>query len=229
MKEARKLAPSLSLMALMALGLGGLIAMVISSSASGDDTTRDAARQQRTQQLFVMCANCHGDQGQGKQDLEAPTIAGLPRWYVQSQLEKFRKGIRGAHPDDFRGLQMRPMARQIYTDEDVQDLAFYVSQLPRASRTTTIQGDKAKGATYYFGTCSTCHGDMGQGMKALNAPPLVIQNDWYLVRQLENFKEGRRGYHAKDSGGMLMKSMVSKLPDSQAIRDVVAYLGTLGD
>ena len=45
--------------------------------------------------LFGLCAQCHGEQGEGNQVFGAPAIAGLPLWFVQSQLQKFRSGLRG--------------------------------------------------------------------------------------------------------------------------------------
>ena len=60
-------------------------------------------------ELFAACASCHGDNGTGQANIAAPNIAGLPAWYVEAQLVKYRSGIRGAHPDDLEGLRMRPM------------------------------------------------------------------------------------------------------------------------
>lgn len=33
-------------------------------------------------ELFAACGFCHGDQGQGRQRLDAPAIAGLQAWYL---------------------------------------------------------------------------------------------------------------------------------------------------
>ena len=52
-------------------------------------------------------------------------------------------------------------------------------------------------------------------------------NDWYLARQLQNFKSGVRGVHPEDEYGFQMTSMVQALADEQAINDVVAYINTL--
>ena len=61
----------------------------------------------------------------------------------------------------------------------------------------------------------------------MNAPRLAGVNDWYLVRQLENFKEGIRGVHTTDAGGRQMAMVSNMLSDQQAIRDVVAYINSL--
>ena len=40
----------------------------------------------RGRQLFSLCEQCHGANGAGHAAYLAPEIAGLPAWYVESQL-----------------------------------------------------------------------------------------------------------------------------------------------
>ena len=61
----------------------------------------------------------------------------------------------------------------------------------------------------------------------MNAPRLSGISDWYLVRQLSNFKSGIRGIHPADTFGAQMSWMTTVLPDEAAINDVVAYINTL--
>jgi cytochrome c553 len=70
----------------------------------------------RGQALFPLCAACHGNHGEGRLELGAPAIAGLPEWYVAAQLQKFRHDVRDSHPQDTAGLRMRPMARSLPTE-----------------------------------------------------------------------------------------------------------------
>ena len=42
------------------------------------------------------------------------------------------------------------------------------------------------------GKCITCHGKRGEGKKGQLAPKLAAQHDWYLYKQLKDFKAGRR-------------------------------------
>lgn len=88
-------------------------------------------------------------------------------------------------------------------------------------------GDAAKGKTLY-GTCGACHGPNAEGMEALNAPKLAGQEEWYIIRQLQNFKSGARGSNPKDTYGMQMAPMAQTLPDDQAMADVAAYIKSLG-
>src|SRR5690349_7801784 len=74
-----------------------------------------------------------------------------------------------------------------------------------------------------YATCNTCHGDAAEGNQSLHAPALANSDDWYLYRQLTNFRKGIRGYAEQDTAGIQMSAMAKTLKDSIAIADVVAY------
>lgn len=177
--------------------------------------------------LYATCAACHGQNGEGMQALNSPALAGQEDWYLLTQLKNFKAGIRGKHPKDIYGMQMAPMAMTLADEQAMKDVIAYIKTFKPAALTDTITGgNAAKGKTLYA-TCAACHGQQAEGMKALNAPKLTIQQDWYLVRQLHNFKDGIRGSDPKDIYGMQMKPMAMTLPDEQAIKDVVAYIRQL--
>lgn len=182
----------------------------------------------RGEQIFGTCVPCHGRDAHGDQALGAPSIAGLPRWYVERQLRNFQGAMRGAHPHDLEGSRMRPMARSLYRDGDVASVAEYVATLPgRVPAPTVTGGDTASGRARYQGICITCHLDDGKGNEALGAPPLTHQYDWYMMSQIAKFKSGMRGAHPEDIMGAQMAAMSNTLEDSAAIRDVIAYIRTL--
>ncbi|MCY1371380.1 hypothetical protein D9M68_922310 [compost metagenome] len=58
-------------------------------------------------------------------------MAGQHSWYIKAQLEKFRKGVRGAHEQDERGQQMRQMALAIPSDAAIETLVRYIGQQGR--------------------------------------------------------------------------------------------------
>lgn len=89
-------------------------------------------------------------------------------------------------------------------------------------------GNAEQGKTYYA-VCGSCHGPNGEGMEALNAPKIAGQQEWYTIRQLQNFKNGVRGTDPKDTFGMQMAPMAATLPTEQAIEDVAAYIESLGN
>ena len=185
------------------------------------DAQDQAQTNERAEELFQLCTSCHGPDGEGNEMYWAPAIAGLPTWYIQAQLEGFRSGLRGLHFDDLAGMRMRPMALVLRSDEDVAAVAEYVGALPPVKTEATLTGgDPQKGAPLYA-VCTACHGLKGVGNKDLHAPPLSQQHDWYLFRQLKNFKDGIRGVNPKDTWGVTMRPMSMVLADEQAIKDVL--------
>lgn len=178
------------------------------------------------QVLFKLCASCHDDNGGGKVKLKAPAIAGMPAWYVTSQLTKFQNGQRGKHVKDIAGMRMRPMARMLRTPEDVKAVANYVASLTPSTIAATLSGDVEAGKTHYA-TCLACHGPKGEGNQAMMAPPINGSNDWYMLTQLKNFKHKVRGSVPGDAGGAVMSPMAAILPDEKAMIDVITYIQTL--
>jgi cytochrome c553 len=172
---------------------------------------------------------CHGENGEGDQDLEAPAIAGLERWYVKAQLRKFKKSQRGWHIDDLAGKRMLPMAMALDTDEKVDLAAAYVASLPRTHPAPTLEGGNAETGKIYFATCVQCHGADARGNLDEFGPPLAGASDWYLLAQLQKFKTGARGTHADDVTGAKMRPFSMTLPTDQAMKDVIAYIGTLSE
>lgn len=171
------------------------------------------------------CTTCHGADGRGNVGVQAPRLAGMEPWYLRRQLEKFRDGRRGTHPQDVEGRAMRPMATRL-SDDSIDTLVNWVGSWPQAAVAKTVAGDVDAGRHWYAG-CSACHGADASGNQALGAPALVGQNDWYLLTQLRNFRLGYRGRHPADSEGAAMAAAAQALPDEQALVDVIAYLNTL--
>jgi len=197
------------------LGIG----LALNAYAAGDATKGKAA--------YAVCAACHGANGMGNKALNAPRIAGQEPWYLERQLNNYKKGIRGADPKDTYGMQMRPMALTLANDQAISNMVAYLSSMPMsAPAASSVKGDVAAGKTAYM-ICQACHGPTGGGNKALNAPGLTGLQDWYIVRQLKNFKSGARGTKAGDTYGMQMRPMALTLTTDAAINNVAAYIATL--
>lgn len=178
------------------------------------------------QALYPMCSACHGAQGEGNEMLNAPRLAGQNGWYLKRQLKNFQQGLRGANAGDSFGAQMAPMAAILVDDTAINNVVAYITAMPDSKPPATISGDVARGEDIFI-TCKACHGPDGQGIWALNAPRLNGINDWYIARQLENYKQGIRGSHPQDLYGKQMTLMAGVLRDDQAIKDIVAYINTL--
>jgi cytochrome c oxidase subunit 2 len=212
-------------------------AVVVDEAAAFDDWLDDWPTWQQVmgraapdvaagQGAFAVCAACHGANGEGNPILNAPNLTGLPAWYLERQLLNFKHGLRGAGGDDTYGAQMAPMAATLPDAAAVRNVAAYIDALPDVDPASTVDGDAARGQKL-FSTCSSCHGHNAQGIWSINAPGLRGTDDWYLVRQLENYRQGLRGAHPSDLYGKQMNLVSGMLRNEQAVRDVVAYINTL--
>ncbi len=81
------------------------------------------------EKLYSTCASCHGADGRGVWSLNAPRLSGMSDWYLTTQLNNFRRGIRGAHPQDAYGEQMASMARILADEQAINDLVSYINGL----------------------------------------------------------------------------------------------------
>lgn len=203
-----------------------LIARVLAAACLLGSVPAMAADAAAGKAAYAICAACHGAEGQGNLAMNAPRLAGQEGWYLKRQMDAFRTGLRGTAPGDIHGAQMRPMAISVSAPAALDNLIAYIATLPDAPNATTVTGDVAAGKAAY-GVCAACHGADGKGNQALGGPRLVGQDDWYLVRQLKNYRQGLRGYDPKDTYGVQMKPMAATLASDQAVTDVVAYINSL--
>lgn len=174
-----------------------------------------------------VCAQCHGGKGEGNHQLQAPAIAGLPAWYVTQQLENFRAGRRGSHPQDLAGQMMRSISLAL-DEAKSADTAALVATLPLSRPVATLKADSTAGARLYAERCAECHRFNGAGELAFGAAPLAGLPDWYLLAQLEKFKNGQRGAAPKDVNGQKMVLAASYIEDDAMLKSLAAYLVTLG-
>ena len=179
------------------------------------------------QALFATCSTCHGAQAEGNRELNAPKLSGQAGWYLAQQLKDFRQGIRGAHEQDIYGKQMIPFASLLTDDTAVRNVVAYIASLPETRPAASVLGNPDSGQSLYTIACANCHGVKAQGIWATNAPRLSSMSDWYMQRQLHNFRQGIRGAHRQDFRGAQMASMARVLSDDEAISDLLDYVHTL--
>lgn len=192
-------------------------------AASQQSQTADVAA---GKQLFAGCTACHGSEGEGNKSMHAPRLSGQPAAYLKRQLEYFRDDMRGSHALDTYGQQMAPMALGLPDAAAIDNVIAYVDTLPDVRSEKTIKGNVERGRGLYT-TCGVCHGARGQGNDPQGIPRLAGMNDWYMARQLENFKAGIRGVHPADAYGGQMRFMAAMLNDDQALNDLLSYVNTL--
>jgi len=191
-------------------------------------------------QVYQSCIACHGEQGQGNPQLNAPAIAGLGQAYIARQLGYFKSGVRGGDGADQFAQQMASMSVVLSNDEAINNVSAYINQLSVTSDANTkmsashtqsnspLDRSLAQGKALYR-NCSYCHGDMAQGNYAMYAPRLLGQHPDYLKRQILAYQSGQRGTHAKDVFGNQMRLMASILKDESAIDNVILYIDSLAN
>jgi cytochrome c553 len=175
----------------------------------------------------ALCAGCHGQDGNSA-SADFPRLAGQYAPYIVKQISDFQRGRRNNNDT------MAGMAATVASMDDAKDIAAYFSQRKMAAKALAIPkaalvaaGKKlfAEGniETGVY-ACINCHGDKGKG-KAPNNPVFPViggQHRDYLIKQLGDFREGRR---QNDPAGMM--SAIAKKLSEQEIEAVASYLSTL--
>ena len=158
------------------------------------------------------CTPCHGPDGNSQAPL-FPIIAGQTARYISLQLRDFKEGRR-VEP------QMEPFVKDL-TREDMADLgAFFAAQRARPRAFTPDEARTERGKTKAADAlCTMCHlgGFMGQN----EVPRVAGQYYEYLVKQMQDFRSGRR---SNDAGTM---AGVSKTLSDEDIDDLSHYLAGL--
>jgi cytochrome c553 len=173
-----------------------------------------------------VCASCHGPGGEGREELFSPSIAGLPAWYTEEQLRKFRGGLRGFHREDIPGQQMRAVSLTL-SQEQISEVAALVAEMPMVSTGAPPDGaDIERGRFHFANTCMECHRYNGMGEVVFHSAPLISLNRSYLKRQLMNYRSGWRGADPGDLYGHKMVGIAARLSDAEIDR-LVDYIGAL--
>ena len=78
--------------------------------------------------VFQHCISCHGEFGEGDEDVRTPRLSGQYDWYLLAELIKFKQGLRGDHPNDLYGAQMMEAA-MMFDEDMLRDAVAYISSL----------------------------------------------------------------------------------------------------
>jgi cytochrome c553 len=81
---------------------------------------------------------------------------------------------------------------------------------------------------HLFNTCTACHGQKGEGNRALGAPNIAGMDEWYINKQLQDFASSRRGNKPGDTYGNQMRSIAVSTLSNSANRVLLAtYIAKL--
>ena len=203
------------------LGLGILAAGTAFSQASPDGIS-----EAEKSAMIASCAVCHGSSGEGNEARSAPVLAGLEAVYLERQLDLFASGKRGTMPGDPFGSQMYVIAQSL-KPEDREAAAIHYAAIEAPRLPVTFSSSNAhSGGKQAYQTCAACHGDDGMGNSDIGAPRIAGQADWYILRSLETFHSGARGFDEADTFGQQMAMALESIEPSE-FEAVAAYAASL--
>jgi cytochrome c553 len=168
----------------------------------------------------VVCAGCHGADGNGGADPLWPKLAGQDASYLAKQLSDFKSGAR-------KDPIMTGMAAPL-SAADIRNLAAYFASLkgkPGAASNAELakEGEKIyRGGNAKTGVsaCMSCHGPAGHGIPP-RFPKVSGQNAPYTQKQLLAFKAGTR-----TNDGDIMTRIAFRMSE-QEIKAVSEYMAGL--
>ncbi|RKE65959.1 c-type cytochrome [Pseudorhodoplanes sinuspersici] len=162
---------------------------------------------------WEVCGGCHGLDGAGNR-IKFPRLAGQKPGYIVKQLNDFRAGKRRND-----GGQMQKMMTEL-EDSDLKRIAeWFAGQTPEWPG-LTIEAEADMNRMRRLATrgvndipaCLSCHSAISPEMvdRPITAPRIAGQHDFYIAKQLADFREGRR---INDADGM-MQRIAKKLSDA---------------
>lgn len=167
------------------------------------------------------CAECHGLDGAGNH-IKFPRLAGQKPDYIIRQLNDFRNGRRSND-----GGQMHKTATEVDVADYPRVAAWFAQQTPAWPK-PTFEGEidltRARklvndGDSPSDDGCLSCHSSVGFNADNPKLTPRIAgQRDWYLAKELTDFRDGRRG-----TAGDEMVKIAKRLSDRD-IRGLALYL-----
>ncbi len=167
--------------------------------------------------IYMVCAVCHGPEGWGRTDGYYPQISGQLNTVLIKQLAD----IRARNRDN---PTMRPYTypRILGGTQEIADVAAYVAKLPMNPANGVGPGnDLAHGEKLYKDNCVECHGENGEGDDEKNMPLIQGQHFYYMMRQFEWIRTGKR----RNADKKMVKQIQGFTPrDVSAVMDYISRL-----
>jgi cytochrome c553 len=156
----------------------------------------------------TLCQGCHGEFGISSIP-DVPNLAGQWGAYIMRQLRDFGAGSRS-------NAIMTDMAATVTSNDDAFDIAAYFASQNQMinSRHSNEQGRRL----YIIYQCISCHGEDGKGRPLNNSmfPVIGGQNKEYLIKQLEEFRQGLRDTDMSGTMPILAKRLSTAETESIA-------------
>lgn len=176
----------------------------------------------------ITCAACHGQDGNSVNPVW-PSIAGQHATYIVQQLQAFKgDAANGTAPTRTEPLMLGQV--MMLSDEDMQNLAVYFSEMPAAAKSVEDPDPStvALGQRLYRGgdrksrasACIACHGPTGRGNPAASVPSIRGQYAVYAAAQLRAYASGAR---KSDGATRVMRDIAARLSEDDIVA-VASYM-----
>ena len=169
-----------------------------------------------------LCGECHGLDGAGNR-IKFPRLTGQYQAYIVSQILDFRSGLRTN--DDG---QMQETAHELAKKDIARVADWFANQAaPWPKSTIEAKPDIARARQLAISgapgirACLSCHSAASLGMldEGFDAPRIAGQRDFYIAKQLIDYRDGLRTNDPKH----MMQKIAKRLTDSD-IMSLAIYL-----
>jgi cytochrome c553 len=110
--------------------LAAVSAYVASLPKTNPAPTIEGGNPDKGKTIYVNCSACHSADGSGNAGMKAPALRGASDWYLLSQLQKYKAGVRGTNPGNTFGVTMRSMSVSLLNDEQaMKDVIAHIMTL----------------------------------------------------------------------------------------------------
>ncbi len=141
-------------------------------------------------EAYEVCGACHLPSGAGRPDGTFPQLAGQHTTVLIKQMADIRAGLRD-------NPTMYPFAVTLSDPQELADVSAYIEGLCIPVGHGKYEGvdaalQIAKGKELYEKQCKECHGANGEGNKEKFYPVIAGQHYKYLLRQMNEIRDGHR-------------------------------------
>jgi cytochrome c553 len=104
-------------------------AKYVRAARSGKPAITIEGNLERGATLYQSCVACHGAKAEGNEPLGGPALTTQNDWYLATQLQHYKNGVRGSNTADTYGQQMRAAAQLLPDEVAIHDVVSYISSL----------------------------------------------------------------------------------------------------
>ena len=137
---------------------------------------------------YAVCSACHGAKARVIHSSTRPKLAGQDGWYMRRQVHIFQQRSAAPIRKTRSACRWRRWRRRSPDPAALENVIAHIASLP--DKPAPADGGRRRRARPHAvrDVLALCHGDDGKGRWGTNAPRLAGMSDWYLQRQLGNFK-----------------------------------------